>query len=322
VRTLSRLSLKLQRFEVAATLGLCLAATAAALVVRGALQSLAATQDCFVEWFTAATPPGTGSCGPQVQEFFAVDNAQAAPVLLATALLPWIAGLMLGVPAVGRELEGRTGSVAWSLAGSRLKWLAVRVVPIAATLVGALAIVAAAADALLAARQPWVTPGQSFLEPVAHGVLLVERGIVAYLIGLLVGAVMGRVLPALIVTGLVLALLFVGGEVLRGSWLQSQARTFATTEAPTPLDTPGAAVFGSASRASDGTILSDEDALAMAPDGVDPSEWLAANFENVYLLVPGSKYPEWVQLESVGLTAVALAALVLTASIVRRRRPY
>jgi hypothetical protein len=86
-------------------------------------------------------------------------------------------------------------------------------------------------------------------------------------------------------------------------------------------------VMGLFRRAPDGRILTDEEAGALAPPnpelppgGIDGT-WLDEHFVQVWLLVPGERYPEAVAVQSGVLLAGGALAALASVALVRRRRP-
>jgi hypothetical protein len=67
----------------------------------------------------------------------AVDGEK---LFMAMKILPFGVGLLAGVPIVARELEMRTAQTAWSLNGSRLRWLIRQVAPIGGVVALAIAV--------------------------------------------------------------------------------------------------------------------------------------------------------------------------------------
>jgi ABC-type transport system involved in multi-copper enzyme maturation permease subunit len=316
--TLARLSLRIQRFELVSVVLMIGVISVAALVVRSHLDAVGATPSCFAEFY--ARGPGSGpACGDAVQRFFEIDNGEAVPVMAAMAFAPLIAGLLLGVGLVSREIETGTAGLAWALAGSRARWMAGRVLPMAAALVVILAIPAVASELLLVARQPWVPPGQSLVDVDGHGFLLVVRGVAAFALALLVGAVLGRTLPAVIVAAALIATAGMTGLTLTDRWLRANVVYLA--DAVNAYTLPGGLNFGSMSRGVDGVVVSDEVALSLAPPGEDPFTWVAQNYESVYAAVPGSEYPGYMLVEGGAVGILIVLVGIATLTVVERRRP-
>lgn len=316
--TLARLFLRHQRFELISVAILVALLTAAALVVRGHLDALNVPTSCFSDLLTSG--PGSGSgCGNAAQQFFSIDDGEAVPVMQAMALAPLIAGILLGVGLVGREIETETAALAWALDGSRRRWLAGRMLPMGVALVALLIVLAIASDLLLAARQPWVDPGQTLVDLDSHGGLLVVRAAVAFMMAVLVGAVVGRTLPSVIVATAIVVVVGATGLVLTNRWLD--ANVAYRSEPVNAITLPGGINLGTMSRGPDGSVIPDEVALSLAPPGVDPSTWVAEHYENVYAFVPGSAYPQYVRIESAALGVVLVVQAALLLATVQRRRP-
>jgi hypothetical protein len=124
--------------------------------------------------------------------------------------MPLVAGIVLGSVLVSREIEHRSAELGWSLSGSRTTWLMERVIPVGIVLVVLLAALGVAAESLEAARYPEVDPRSSLHEFGNRGPLLVMRGLAAFGIAVLAGAVAGRQLPALLLSGALVVVLAYG----------------------------------------------------------------------------------------------------------------
>ena len=316
--TLTRLAYRIQRFELLAVALLVAAVAVAALVAREHLVSLTVATSCFSELLSQGPMAGT-ECVDSAQQFFVVDNSEAVPLMQAFGTVALVAGGLLGVGMVSRELETGTAGLAWALAGSRRQWLFGRLMPIAAALIALLAVLAVTSDMLLAARQPWVAPDQSLVDLDAHGWVLVLRGLVALLIGVLVGLVMGRTLPSVIVTTVAVAASALGGLMLSNLWLR--ANITYTTENVNIVSMPGGHFFGTMSRGPDGVVIPDAVALSLAPAGVDPGAWVAEHYENVYAVVPGTLLGQYTLLQAISAGALLVLLMLVILAVIERRRP-
>lgn len=316
--TIARLSLRIQRFELVSVVIMVALLTAAALVVREHLAALNVLTTCFADLLNNG-PLSRSDCVALAASFFAIDSREATPIMQAMAIAPLVAGILLGVGLVSREIETGTAGLAWALAGSRARWLAGRLLPMAMALAAILVALAIASDLLLGARQPWVTPGQSLVDLDAHGGVLVLRGFVSFLLAVLVGTIIGRTLPSVIVATVVVAAVGLTGVTLTSLWLK--ANVTYSTEQVDIISVPGGFSFGSMSRAKDGVVISDELAMSLAPPGVDPTTWVTEHYDNVFAVVPGTMYPRYVLLET-GAIGVVLAILAIGLVVaVERRRP-
>ena len=219
-------TLKQNRFEVVVATMAALAAGIIGISIWSA--SRRARRDAGVPRFGAgasATAPGSPRtawpwCGRGsgiIGDSYL--SGQGTVALSIMGALPFMLGLLGGVPIVSRELESRTAQTAWSLNPSRLRWLVRQVVPVALLL--------GAADDLRRAggqpgrRQDWVRWGYGGWSDLIgmHGLLAVVRAFGAFGIGLAVGAYLGRTLPAFIFgVALTLAILF-GLNQARDTWL-------------------------------------------------------------------------------------------------------
>ena len=148
-----------------------------------------------------------------------------------------------------------------------------------------------ATDILERTRLPGVDPWASFNDGSLRGPVILFRGLAALTLGIVVGAVMGRQLPALIVAGL-LTLVVVGAVPLA---TQAYARTLAEWQ---PAEGTIGSVdmvfdFGYRDRAT-GEVLAYDEAYARAPviPDVGPDEdWLATHYEPVSQVVVRAPLP-------------------------------
>lgn len=236
----------------------------------------------------------------------------------ALAVLPFAAGVVLGVPLLARELEHGTAQLTWPLAGSRGRWLWTKLWP--ATLLGLvlLAIPAVAGEALAAALRPVLEPGASFEEYGARGPLLVIRFLPALAVAALTGALLRRQLPALLVASLLAAAIGVGLSQIRPLWLEPVEQP----EVFEPIETMGTLYVHTRYRDRDGSWLAEEEAFArMSWDGEgEEPDWTQMP-ESVMYVLPGERYPEVVLRESALLVATAMAIAGLLALRVGRMRP-
>ncbi len=188
----------------------------------------------------------------------------------------------------------------------------------------ALVPVALASERLEASWTPSVDPAKSFLDDNYRGPILVVRGIATFSVAGLAGLVLGRQLPALIVGFGASVIIVLGGLAVMDRWYDWTA----VYEVAVPGNQSYAGhIMNLLRRAPDGRVFTDEEAGALAPPnpelppgGIDGT-WLDGHFEQVWLLVPGDRYPDAVAVHSgLLLTAGTLAAFA-SLVLVRRRRP-
>ncbi|OGN81365.1 MAG: hypothetical protein A2X23_08990 [Chloroflexi bacterium GWC2_73_18] len=238
--------------------------------------------------------------------------------MAAMAVLPFVAGALLGVPLVGREIDQGTAPLAWSLAGSRLRWFTPRLVVVGAVLGVALSGAALAAEALSRASNFWLDPETTtFVDYGIRGPLVVLRGLAAFSIALLAGAALGRVLPALVATGVACVLLYQVATATQWMGLPS----------PEPLvRRPDRWALESEFIGyvdASGSLLSWEEAAArapMPPEDENFEPWFAATCaEEVKAGTERLGFVAW--REAAGLGALTLVLVGASAVVVRRRRP-
>lgn len=318
--TSARLTLKQHRFEVGgAVLGAFLLGVLA-LVVDARLRAINVPAGCFDVWLSAG-PEGAGDCTAPVKAFAAINEEEAGKILAAMAVLPFALGLLAGVPIVGRELESRTAQTAWSLTASRLRWLLRQLAPILTLLGVAITFAALAANVLETTREPWNHSGFSDIE--LHGPPVVGRALGALGVGLLLGALLGRTLPAFIVGALLSILLVMGAGIARSAWLDTQ-KTVIPVDSSTgqPAD-PYALTFGQGWLTPEGAQIEDEESFARVPSGEsDPNAWLRdQGYKQFIVGVREEVAMGWAPYEALGFGLVGMASFVAGIVVVNRRRP-
>lgn len=323
--TQARLGLRLQRFEVVVTVIAALIVGSSALIVRWRLDSVGVPTACWDEWFGMGPTTATSGCSARVETFLGINEGEGGKVMAAMAILPLFAGVFLGVPVVAREIEGRTAPTVWTLAASRARWLAGRLLPMLVLLVVALGFLALASDVLWRSREPWeVIP--RFGDVGLHGPSVIARGVGTFGFALLVGAVAGRTLPAVIAGVVLCFVLYAGWQIAFAAWGSTAAEL-----RPIPPDLqnyddlfPGGTSMSEGFLSADGRFLYDWEAFELAPPNVDQYAWLINpdnGFTPVMRGIPGTAYPQWALIETVGFGAIGLLGIVLAFPVVDRRRP-
>ncbi len=311
------LAWRLHRWELAFMALACLA-------LAGASAYLA------LEMRTMLASCAGGSIGgiPCASPFVFQDLHGATVGLLMTlaGVLPFTVGLVLGVPLAARQIEHRTAHIAWALAGSRLRWLGWHAAPMAIAALILVSVPAFAADQMLRARWPHDDVG--FLEYGLHGVPLVMRAILALAIGIGIGAVIGRQMPALLVGAVLCLAAAVGLNLAVALWVT--ADELATTTEQELEETAdvnarlGVRTVSSEYRMPDGTLISNEEAeriIAVAYEAAGESEPDPATLPQwVTYEIPPHRYPDVVVRESLAIAAATMLVLGATGLVVRRRR--
>lgn len=128
--------------------------------------------------------------------------------IIAMYVLPALIGIFWGVPLVSRELEAGTHNVVWNQTVTRTRWLATKLAlpgAVAVASTGLLSLVvgwwASPIDTIAAGVANPETPNR--IEPVlfaARGIVPIGYAAFAFVLGVLVGLLMRRMLTAMAVT--------------------------------------------------------------------------------------------------------------------------
>ncbi len=322
------LTFRMHRFEVLLA-ALLLGLTAlSAIVAETHLAAVSPPNGCWMQHWPA--PDQNSACEVQITNFFvAAEEASLVAGPLAVSL-PFVVGLLLGVPIVGRELELRTAGLVWSLSGRRWRWLLARFAPVLLLGGGGLVVVALLVGDMARVAHPWNYwgPGRipDLSEIGSEGMPLAARGLMALGIGLLAGAALGRTLPAFAIGAIAcFVLLFAGAPLLQARVGESVAVWPDPADQRPMLYVPGMGMSDRAYRAPDGTILT----LAQASDLVvqqcgncEDGPWLMEHgYVPVSRKAPIESYPIFENAEIIASSTIGLACIALTFPIVSRRRP-
>jgi len=176
---------------------------------------------------TACHPASSAACGAVVANFNAIGNFLSNGVVFL--VLPPLIGAFVGAPILAREFEAGTFRYAWTQGFGRWRWTVAKLVAL-----GAAVTAATGGLSVLASwyYQPYFASGRrspalTTFNPLSPGVF-VQRGVdfaawtlAAFAIGALAGALIRRVVPAIVTT------LAVGGllAVATGGWLRMRYLT-------------------------------------------------------------------------------------------------
>ncbi|HET6744704.1 MAG TPA: hypothetical protein VFH90_02515 [Candidatus Limnocylindria bacterium] len=313
-----RLAFRMQRFELGLLLGAVLLVCVAALGIAWQTRVLREEQlACFRE----APPAVEGSSGtpcPDQDEALQLLEQGAAFAKAGVLLTPFVLGLFLGVPVVAREIEGRTAGIAWTLDPSRRRWLLTRGGPVIAAAVLA-SLVAGVAGEVVARSAPWAEGvGLGFTDYGARGELVAVRALAVASVGLVMGALVPRQLPALLLAGAASLALFVAVTIVMDGWMEAAAEPIAVG----PMQDLSGKIYGSAMRDdATGLIVNEEEWFLANPDPVYDEFGMPVGTTMIYYMVPGWRYGEFVLRESALLGVVAALAMVTSAAVVSVRRP-
>lgn len=311
-----RLIAKQHRFELILTIALALLVAAAAALVSARLLGVAIPDGCAGQ--SLDSPVSARGCSGPLSEFSRIYFGEASMVLAAMAVLPAALGLLGGVPLVGRELEGRTAQFAWSIAPSRRRWLLRQVMVVGGILLLVVGLAALASSFLEAIRRE-VMPASPFENIGLHGPIALARMFAALMVGLFVGGLTGRTLPAFIVGALVmLAALAIAGNA-RDFWASSQEQV--VIEQGSAFD---GQVLGLGWIDEAGRLYTYEQGAALVPADteVDGDTWLTENgYEQVDLGITRQKAESWSTIELLGWVGVGLVLFGASTWVTSHRRP-
>lgn len=339
--TWARLSFRQQRWELILVVIGVAGITTGMLWFANALEGIRAVSPGCLEGAGIgsgfAFPDNTGpsvECQAILEAFYETQSVATNLMNVAWAA-PFGLGVILGAPLVAREIDGRTAQLAWSLSRSRVSWLLRRIAFVALFALILLAVLAVTSELLAAAIHQRDLEGD-FAFFGQRGLPVVARGAGAIMIGMLVGALIGRVLPAVLASVPLIALVFGGLSLAHDRWNEGEARMqrfWDEAGNPVPFDM-GALEVDYGLQMPDGEFLSYGEAYGSGllaetfQDELGRVYASAADLEagkvfghDVRLSIPGERYPELVFRDSALVVLVGVVALGTTAVVVQRRRP-
>jgi hypothetical protein len=326
----ARVTLKLHRFEVGAAAIVTIAAGVWALVVELQVRMLGVPTACVDAWLASVTDEQT-DCLSSLQAWSGIVET---PLNDAMGFIPLAAGLLGSIPIVARELESGTAQIAWSLNPSRRRWLLRQLAPVMG-LLGACLAFAAVASAMLEADR--VIAGYSAFEDLGrYGPLIMARALGAFGIGLLVGALLGRTLPAAVLAVAVTVALAFAVSIAREEWL-SRLEPVVVSELSAEGATivvPHAVITAIGFRAPDGRQISLVDARAIAHAGgasqpgpddeqdLPAAAWLEQHgYAELGLGVTREMALGWAPIDALLFSIAGAGGLATTILVVDRKRP-
>ena len=303
------LSFRIQRFETTIIVG----AAVLSVVVSAIVISLF-TSGGYAQCFAADGPVLTSLCqSPMVNWLSRIARISITVV----PLFPLVAGLLAGGPIVARELETGTARLAWSLGPSRLRWFVQRALPILVMVLVASTAIGLTADALVKLLAPATDLDRSFVGFRWRGPLVGVEAVLVTSIALAVGAILGRIVPTMILTLILLLGLVIAVDKVERTTLVSEAemasgQTYFWSDANLQLE--------SRVKFPNGEILTYEEAFATHPEMNEP--WTdQPPYEDVILYIPGERYHDVERRELLAFGGLALGFVGIATIAVMRRRP-
>jgi hypothetical protein len=300
------------RTELIGVAGLTALLLAAAGFVAARLLAFDLPPACFA--FESLDPACAGRQF-DVITYQAFSNSWVAPIAFVGAMFPSIAGVVLGIAAVAKELELRTAVLAWSVGPSRRKWMVQRIFP----LLSIVALLGLGSTQLFAAMMRLNNPGADPFSVATFELISVTgfapmaAGISAFGLTVVVGAMLGRLLPGLMIAGafvIVTAVLIQQGNerLMAGESLVAE-----------PMFAGAGRQIDSMLRTPDGRVISWNDAFPDYAD-VNTGQPLPGVTEMVRY-VPIEIYPQVAARYVLFHLLVGFFGLTLAFAVVERRSP-
>jgi hypothetical protein len=178
---------------------------AAALAVLAVILALTGPglADDYSSGIAACTE--SGDCSGFVERFFEKNRGLGGLVTAAVLVLPALIGLFWGAPLIARELEAGTHRLVWNQSVTRTRWLAVKLGLVGLAVVIAAGLGSFAVDwwsdpidkaGVAAAQAPRMGP----LLFGARGIVPIGYAVFAFSLGVTVGMLVRRTLPAMAIT--------------------------------------------------------------------------------------------------------------------------
>jgi hypothetical protein len=308
-----RLTWRLQRWELGVLIGASLLLTAVGAIVAWRLPIV---RQAFLECIGGYAFDDVPLACRGAYDWAGYLSGAGALVQGAATVVPLLVGILLGAPLVSREIEKGTAPLAWSLARSRGWWLAGRILPLAVAIIVALLLLGQASEATILAVPDTQLGFQHF---AMHGPLVAARGLAVFALGVLIGLWTGRMLPAILLTGVVVVALLAGRQLGRDPIMQAEAVWTVTGEQG--LGTYST-IYGSGFvEDATGEFVTDEQAYARDPAAFETGMGELPGLTKVYRVVPPERYPVFVAREIGALAVISIVAVGAALLLVRSRRP-
>ncbi len=240
-------------------------------------------------------------------------------------------GLVLGVPLVAREIDQGTAQLAWTMSRSRVRWLIGRVAFAGLVAIVLSAAIAVTTEILATAMLRDIDLSRDFNMHGNRGPLIVGRAMLGLGAGVLVGAILGRQLPALLLSVFVVGGLYAASLAGLTAWYATEAESASMNEfLGGPLWIESGIELTSGERVTWSAFYGGgESAIAnyQSADGTyyassaDADAGRDAIGRDYILIIPGERYNEIVARETAVFTGAGLLLIAGAAAVTRRRRP-
>jgi hypothetical protein len=251
---------------------------------------------------------------------------------IAVSFSPLLLGVFLGVPVVAREIEARTAPIAWALDPARRRWFVQRTAPIVVVALIAGILIGFGGEQITASPPYHNHPlGAGFSDYGSRLGQVPVRAVAVTVLGIAIGAILPRQLPALLATGALALILYTLLNWGMGAWMKASAEVI-------PIDLgieTGSQLYTQMFRDDQtGALIDTSEWDAQRAGMTGPTEGPAAvpgpaptwpdappGMTRVWLGIPGAQYGTWVLREGVIVLAVTTLVGLTTLVVVQRRRP-
>jgi hypothetical protein len=314
-----RIILRAHIVPLGAAFASCLVVAAVALGVGATLLTMNGDPTCL----DPSAP--AGDCAG-LEAGLSFDHAWAGRVVALLTALPFVVGVIVGGPMGSTEIENGTASLTWFLEPTRIRWLLQRMIVLGGIVVLMLILPALAGEVLSRGRIPRYDPATTaFVDAGARGALLVVRGLAMFVLAALIGVVVGRVLPTIVIAVGVALLAFLVLDAAR--WVAlPPAEPYASSGDRFVIDIAPSATQPGVYVDREGRLHSIDEIRAMAPVPVDDPAFEAWFLEQGFVQaawgIDGASLASIPAREVVALMLVIPAGALAAMAVVRNRRPY
>jgi hypothetical protein len=313
--TTLRLFLRGNRYEMVGVAVLAIVVLGVAGGLVGRLATAGIPDACW------AGGPGTAGCAVSrldIESYLNDAGTWGYFALGGIAVLPILGGLLVGITLAGKELDRGTATFAWSLTPSRRRWLLDRALPLAILVTGASLLGGVFADWLEVLRNPGNDVSSTFSHVTTRGVVVGAQGLAFLGIATCIGAVFGRILPALLLSAALVLASYAGVAIAADEMMQTE-----TVMVVDPQEVVPGRLMAVLYQTPEGEIVSWADLYARLGAAWETSEdaGQSLGIRQVVVVIPEQLYPIAVARMTILFIAIGLAGLVLSAAVVDRRRP-
>jgi hypothetical protein len=315
------------RAELVIAVALLVLVAVSALVVTNQVAAASPAVDCWVAHFSEELDQAE-DCEAALAIYWNVQHSAVDTVVLLAVFVPFAVGLLLGTPLTVR-LDGQAAS------GTDRRRLITLILVMLTVVVVGLGLVAWLVEAMWSMAAPWSEAGVGRVPTLDHLAIaplsFVARGVLAFGVGLLTGALLRRAIPAYALASVVLfVIVSVGAQGLHAAvaeqvavWRQECTPSDAGAGCEDPPYVYHVAV---AFRDTDGTVLTYDEAhaamLERCPTCGEQSDWIYRTMVVLHRVAPVESFGAFEAGEALAWSAIGGLCIVLTFPVLawHRRR--